>query len=133
MSAAAGRGVRGGNYEGGGQGRRRGDANRQAKEMPDTHSRPFVQAGHLHGAFPGPISATMLVAPARPGAQAAARTCPRLKPHFSICAASCAPAATPVAGLSSTTPISVRPFLTASKSRQCPASSVYPVLIPTAP
>ena len=59
MSAAAGRGVRGGNYEGGGQGRRRGDANRQAKEMPDTHSRPFVQAGHLHGAFPRPIRATM--------------------------------------------------------------------------
>ena len=34
-------------------------------------------------------------------------------------AASCAPAAGPVAGLSSTAPISARPFLTASNSRQC--------------
>ena len=59
MSAAAGRGIRGGKREGGGQGGGRGDANRQAKEMPDTHSRPFVQAGHLHGAFPGTIRATM--------------------------------------------------------------------------
>ena len=131
MSAAAGRGIRGGKHEGGGQGRGRGDANRQAKQMPDTHSRPFVPAGHLHGAFLRPICATMPRGPAR--AQAAARACPRPKPQFSICAASCAPAATPVAGLSSTTPISVRPFLTASKRRQCPASSVYPVLIPTAP
>ena len=55
------------------------------------------------------------------------------KPQFSIRPASCAPAAVPVAGLSSTTPISVRPFLVASNSRQCPASSVYPSLIPSAP
>ena len=55
------------------------------------------------------------------------------KPQFSIRPASCAPAAVPVAGLSSTTPISVRPFLVASNRRQCPASSVYPSLIPSAP
>ena len=41
------------------------------------------------------------------------------KPQFSMGAASCAPAAGPVAGLSSTAPISARPFLTASNSRQC--------------
>jgi hypothetical protein len=55
------------------------------------------------------------------------------KPQSSIRAASCVPAAGPVAGLPSTAPISVRPFLPASNSRQCPAPSVYPVLIPTAP
>ena len=60
----------------------------------------------------------------QPGLAMRLRACLRLKPQFSIRAASCAPAAAPVAGLSSTTPISVRPFLTAAKSRQCPASSV---------
>ncbi len=46
------------------------------------------------------------------------------KPQFSIFSASCTPAATPVAGLARTTPISVRPFLAASNSRQCRAASV---------
>ncbi len=46
------------------------------------------------------------------------------KPQLSIFSASCAPAFTPVAGLPRTTPISVRPFLTASNSRQCLATSV---------
>ena len=46
------------------------------------------------------------------------------KPQVSIFSASCAPAFTPLAGLSRTTPISVRPFLAASNSRQCLATSV---------
>ena len=47
-----------------------------------------------------------------------------LKPQFRSFSASWAPAFTPVAGLSRTTPMSVRPFLTASNSRQCLATSV---------
>jgi RibD C-terminal domain len=46
------------------------------------------------------------------------------KPQFSIFSASFTPAAGPVAGLPRTTPISVRPFRTASNSRQCRAVSV---------
>jgi hypothetical protein len=39
----------------------------------------------------------------------------------------------PFPGLSRVTPITTWPFLTASKSRQCPAYGVHPVLMPTAP
>jgi hypothetical protein len=43
MSAAAGRGTDGGKHESSGQGCGQGDASPQAKEMPESHSRPFVR------------------------------------------------------------------------------------------